>query len=77
MKPEWKAYEYSYRIHWAPREHGYVAFVAEFPTMQSPPKVTPHAAFDALMTTVVEKLNQLDADGEPRPLALASSGPGR
>ncbi len=77
MKPEWKAYEYSYRTHWVSSEHGYVAFVAEFPTMQSPPKVTPQAAFDALKTTVVEKLNQLDADGEPRPPALALSGPGR
>jgi hypothetical protein len=75
--PEWKAYEYSYRARWAPREHGYVAFVAEFPTMQSPPKATPNAAFLALKTTVVEKLNQLDADGEPRPSTLASSGPGR
>ncbi len=77
MKPEWKAYEYSYRIHWSPSEHGYVAFVAEFPTMQSPPKATPQAALDVLTTTVVEKLNQLDAEGQPRPAALALSGLGR
>jgi hypothetical protein len=74
MRPEWKAYEYSYRIHWSPGERGYVASVAEFPTMQSPPRVTPHAALDALMTTVVEKLHQLDVEGKPRPPALAESG---
>ncbi|HUH68268.1 MAG TPA: hypothetical protein VLZ05_04920 [Mycobacterium sp.] len=74
MKPEWKAYEYSYRIHWSPGERGYVAYVAEFPTMQSPPGATPHAALDALMTTVVEKLHQLDVEGKPRPPALAQSG---
>ena len=79
MIPEWKAkaYEYSYRIRWSPADQGYVAAVAEFPTMQSPPGVTPQAALDALMTTVVEKLNQLDVEGKPRPPALALSGLGR
>lgn len=45
--------------------------------MQSPPKATPQAALDVLTTTVVEKLNQLDAEGQPRPAALALSGLGR
>ena len=78
MIPEWKAwkakaYEYSYRIRWSPADQGYVASVAEFPTMQSPPGVTPKAALDALMTTVVEKLNQLDVDAQPRLLTRAQS----
>ena len=73
----WKAYEYSYRIRWSPADQGDVASVAEFPTMQSPPGFTPKAALDALMTTVVEKLNKLDAEGKPRPPALALSGLGR
>ncbi len=77
MKPELKAYEYTYRIHWSPNERAYVAFVAEFPSMQSPPEFTPHAALHALTTTVVEKLHQLDAAGEPRPQSLALSGLGR
>ena len=81
MISEWiaraKAYEYSYRIRWSPVDQGYVASVAEFPKMQSPPGITPKAALDALMTTVVEKLNQLDVEGKPRPPALAQSGLGR
>jgi hypothetical protein len=74
MNEEWDPYTYSYRIHWSPEAHGYVALVAEFPAMQSPPKITPQAALDALVTAVVEKLNQLDAKGEPRPAALALTG---
>ncbi|MCX2930823.1 hypothetical protein ORI20_11075 [Mycobacterium sp. CVI_P3] len=74
MKPRWKAYEYSYRIHWSPGEHGYVASVAEFPTMQSTPATTPHAALDALLATVEQRLNQLDINGDPRPPVLGLSG---
>ena len=74
MKPEWKASEYSYRIRWSPKEHGYVASVAEFPKLQSPPKATPHAAFDALTAIVVVELRQLDVEGRPRPAALAEAG---
>lgn len=74
MKPEWKASEYSYRISWSATESGYVASVAEFPTMKSSPEATPHAAFDALTATVVARLQELDRDGEPRPAALAQTG---
>ena len=74
MKPEWKASEYSYHIRWSAAERGYVASVAEFPALKSPPKPTPHAAFDALTASVVAKLRELDGDGEPRPAALAHAG---
>ncbi|CAN5871972.1 hypothetical protein BH09ACT7_BH09ACT7_33260 [soil metagenome] len=74
MNSHWRACEYTYRIHWSPGEKGYVAFVAEFPEMQSPPKATPQGALDALTTIVVERLDQLDADGEPRPPTLAQAG---
>lgn len=74
MKPEWKASEYSYHIRWSAAERGYVASVAEFPALKSPPKPTPHAAFDALTASVVARLRQLDEDGQPRPAALAQAG---
>lgn len=74
MKPELKASEYSYRIRWSRQEHGYIASVAEFPKLTSPPKPTPHAAFDALTAKVVAKLVQLDVEGEPRPATLAEAG---
>ncbi|MBX7434010.1 hypothetical protein JDV09_18100 [Mycobacterium sp. Y57] len=74
MKPEWKAYEYSYRIHWSPDNRRYVASVAEFPAMQSTPEVTPKAALDALMTDVVAKLAQLDGDGQSFPAAEPVTG---
>jgi len=59
---------------WSATEHGYVASVAEFPAMKSPPEATPHAAFDALTAAVVAKLRELDGDGQPRPAALAQAG---
>ena len=66
MIPEWiakaKAYEYCYRIRWLPANRGYVASVAEFPTMQSPPEVTPPAALHSLMARVVQRVHQLDVD---------------
>ena len=64
MITEWKAkaYEYSYRIRWSPADQGYVASVAEFPTMQSPPEVTPQAALHSLMARVVQRVHQLDVD---------------
>ena len=64
MITEWKAkaYEYSYRIRWSPADQGYVAAVAEFPTMQSPPEVTPQAALHLLMARVVQRVHQLDVD---------------
>lgn len=71
MKAQLTASQYSYRIHWSADQRGYVASVAEFPAMQSRPAPTPHAAVDALTTAVVEKLQALDADGQPRPRALA------
>jgi len=74
MKPEWKASEYSYHIKWSAAENGYVASVAEFPGLTSPPAATPHAAFDALTAFVVAKLRALDEDGRPRPAALAQAG---
>lgn len=74
MNEEWETYQYSYRIHWSPQAHGYVAFVAEFPDMKSPPKVTPQSALHALVTDVNDKLDQLDAEGEPHPAALALAG---
>lgn len=70
-----KASEYEYRIHWSPDEQGYVAYVAEFPTMHSSPAKTPQAALDALMVSVVEKLNQLSVTGEPLPTAFALKRP--
>lgn len=74
MNEKWETYQYSYRIHWSPQAQGYVAFAAEFPDMQSLPKVTPQSALDALMTAVIEKLEQLDAEGAPHPAALALAG---
>jgi hypothetical protein len=74
MKPEWKASEYSYRIRWSAAESGYLASVAEFPTMQSAPESTPHAAFDGLTAIVVARLRELDDDGQPWPAALAEAG---
>jgi len=76
MKSRSKAYEYSYRVRWSAVERGYVASVAEFPTMQSPPSDTPHAALDALMTAVTQRLNQLDIDDDPRPPVLGANGSG-
>lgn len=63
-----KALEYSYRIHWSPGQHGYVATVAEFPALQSEPAQTPHAAVEKLMASVMERLNALDVDGGSMPL---------
>ncbi len=77
MKPEWTACEYSYRIHRSPGDHGYVATVAEFPRLQSPPAATPGAALSTLTTAVVEQLYRLDSDGRARPLAFAVSGSDR
>jgi hypothetical protein len=74
MTPQRKARDYTYRIHWSAREHGYIATVAEFPTMQSSPADTPHTAIDALMTLVTQKLHELDLEGQPVPPALAVSG---
>jgi predicted RNase H-like HicB family nuclease len=74
MTPQLKARDYTYRIHWSRREHGYIATVAEFPTMQSSPADTPHKAIDALMTLVAQKLHELDLDGQPVPPAFAMSG---
>jgi len=71
MKQEWKAYDYSYRIHWSPGERGYIASVAEFPTMQSPAEATPQAALNALMSTVIEDLHQREINHEPPPESLA------
>jgi len=73
MTPQLTAGQYSYRIHWSADNGGYVASVAEFPSMQSPAAPTPHAAAEALLTAVVAKLQELDADGQPRPHALALS----
>jgi hypothetical protein len=74
MTPQLKARDYTYRVHLSPREHGYIATVAEFPTMQSSPADTPHTAIDALMTLVAQKLHELDLDGQPVPPAFATSG---
>jgi hypothetical protein len=74
MTPQLKARDYAYRVHRSPREHGYIATVAEFPTMQSSPADTPHTAIDALMTLVAQKLHELDLDGQPVPPAFATSG---
>ena len=75
MKPEWKAeaYRYNYCIRWSPGDQGYVASVAEFPTIQSPPEITPQAALHALMARVVQRLHHLDDDGQPQLLTLAQS----
>jgi hypothetical protein len=75
MIPEWKAkaYEYNYRIRWSPSDQGYIASVAEFPTMQSPPEITPQAALHSLMACVVRKVHHLDVDAHPRLQTLAQS----
>ncbi len=63
-----KALEYSYRIHWSPVQHGYIATVTEFPALQSEPAQTPHAAVETVMASVIERLNALDVDGGSMPL---------
>jgi hypothetical protein len=75
MIPEWKAkaYEYTYRIRWSPDDRGYVASVAEFPTMQSSPEVTPQAALHSLMASVAQSVHHLDVEDQPRLLTLAQS----
>lgn len=63
-----KALEYSYRIHWSPVQHGYIATVTEFPALQSEPAQTPHAAVEMVVDSVIERLNALDVDGCSMPL---------
>ncbi|MBI3216309.1 MAG: hypothetical protein HYZ38_21040 [Mycobacterium sp.] len=72
MKLELKALEYTYRIHWSPAQQGYVASVAEFPEIQSPPTATPAGAADAVATLVVQKLRRLDSEDRSMPLILAA-----
>lgn len=74
MKLQSKALEYTYRIHWSPDQHGYVASVAEFPAIQSPPEDTPHAAVEKVVASVVGELRTLDLDGQSMPLSLAANG---
>lgn len=75
MIPEWKAkeYEYNYRIRWSPGDQGYIASVAELPTMQSSPEVSPQAALHSLMASVVREAHQLDVNAQPQLLTLAQS----
>lgn len=62
-----KAYEYGFRIRWSAADRGYVASVAEWPTIKSPPASTPHAALQAVIPEVIRELNRCDAEGRPRP----------
>lgn len=63
-----KAHEYSYRIHWSPDQRGYIATVAEFPSLQSRPAATPRAALEPVVADVVEKLRAIEIDGGSMPL---------
>jgi hypothetical protein len=58
---------------WSPGDQGYIASVAEFPTMQSSPEATAQAALHSLMARVAQRVHQLDVDAQPRLLTLAQS----
>mgnify|MGYP002038842706 FL=1 len=70
MRAELKAYEYGYRIRWSGKDRGYVATVAEWPAITSPPADTPHAALQSVIKAVVRELRRCDAEGRPRPSTI-------
>ncbi|WP_099024177.1 HicB family protein [Mycolicibacterium palauense] len=67
MNTETKALEYSYRIHWSPDERGYIASVAEFPSIRSAPAPTPQEAARTALSSVQAHLSALAQRGEPGP----------
>jgi predicted HicB family RNase H-like nuclease len=61
---------YTYRVTWSPEDDEHVGLCTEFPSLSWLAK-TPEAALKGIQKVVGDVVNDMQASGEPIPLALA------